>query len=131
MDKVMELNIITPDREIITEKVVSLMTTEDDGKIEILPNHAACIVATVPTVSTFTTEAGIKNSLFTSTGIVYVKNNVINFCCDSANYADEIDKVRAEEAIKRADKRIKEKDNIDIERAVRAIARANARLSLK
>lgn len=131
MDKVMELNIITPDREIITEKVVSLMTTEDDGKIEILPNHAACIVATVPTVSTFTTEAGIKNSLFTSTGIVYVKNNVINFCCDSANYADEIDRVRAEEAIKRADKRIKEKDNIDIERAVRAIARANARLSLK
>ena len=132
MEKTVRLNIIAPGREKLIEEVLSLTTTEVDGKVEFLANYAPIIVATIPTVSSFTTLNGDKKNLFTSSGIVYIKDNIINFCCDSFNFAEEIDKNRAELALKRAEKRINSKEsNIDIERAKKAFARAKARLELK
>ena len=131
MEKTIKLNIIAPGREKLIEEVLSLTTTEVDGKVEFLANYAPIIVATIPTVSTFTTLNGDKKRLFTSSGIVYIKENIINFCCDSFNFADEIDKDRAEQALKRAEKRMSSKEsNIDIERAKKAFERAKARLEL-
>lgn len=132
MEKSIKLNIIAPGRETLTEQIVSLLTTEVDGKIEFLANYASSIVATIPTVSTFTTLDGDKKKVFTSSGIIYIKDNIINFCCDSFNFAEEIDMNRAEEALKRAEKRLNSKENnIDIERAKKALARAKARLELR
>ena len=133
MGKLIKLNIVAPGREILTEEIVSLATTANDGKIEILANYAPTIVATIPTISTYTTIDGEKKKLFTSSGIVYIKDNIINFCCDSFNLPEEIDRDRAEQSLKRAQDRLnnKEKNNIDIERAKRAEARAKARLELK
>ena len=133
MGKLIKLNIVAPGREVLTEEIVSLATTEGDGKIEFLANYAPTIVATIPTISTYTTIDGEKKKLFTSSGIVYIKDNIINFCCDSFNLPEEIDRDRAERSLKRAQDRLnnKEKNNIDIERAKRAEARAKARLELK
>ena len=133
MGKLIKLNIVAPGREVLTEEVVSLATTEGDGKIEILANYAPTIIATIPTTTTYTTIDGNKKKLFTSSGIVYIKENIINFCCDSFNFPEEIDRDRAEQSLKRAQERLnnKENNNIDIERAKRAEARAQARLELK
>ena len=133
MEKLIKLNIVAPGREVLTEEVVSLATTEGDGKIEILANYAPTIIATIPTITTYTTIDGNKKKLFTSSGIVYIKDNIINFCCDSFNFLEEIDRDRAEQSLKRAQERLnkKEDNNIDIERAKRAEARAKARLELK
>lgn len=133
MGKLIKLNIVAPGREVLTEEVVSLATTEGDGKIEILANYAPTIIATIPTITTYTTIDGNKKNLFTSSGIVYIKDNIINFCCDSFNFPEEIDRERAEQSLKRAQERLnnKENNNIDIERAKRAEARAKARLELK
>lgn len=133
MGKLIKLNIVAPGREVLTEEIISLSTTEGDGKIEFLANYAPTIVATIPTISTYTNIDGEKKKLFTSSGIVYIKDNIINFCCDSFNLPEEIDRDRAEQSLKRAQDRLnnKEKNNIDIERAKRAEARAKARLELK
>ena len=133
MGKSIKLNIVAPGREVLTEEIVSLATTEGDGKIEFLANYAPTIIATIPTITTYTTIDGNKKKLFTSSGIVYIKDNIINFCCDSFNLPEEIDRDRAEQSLKRAQERLnnKEKNNIDIERAKRAEARAKARLELK
>lgn len=133
MGKLIKLNIVAPGREVLTEEIVSLATTEGDGKIEFLANYAPTIIATIPTITTYTTIDGDKKKLFTSSGIVYIKDNIINFCCDSFNLPEEIDRDRAEQSLKRAQERLnnKEKNNIDIERAKRAEARAKARLELK
>ena len=128
MGKLIKLNIVAPGREVLTEEVISLSTTEFDGKIEILANYAPTIIATIPTVTTYTTIDGNKKSLFTSSGIVYIKDNIINFCCDSFNFPEEIDKNRAEESLNRLNSK---ENNIDIERAKKAEARAKARLELK
>lgn len=133
MGKSIKLNIVAPGREVLTEEIVSLATTEGDGKIEFLANYAPTIIATIPTITTYTTIDGDKKKLFTSSGIVYIKDNIINFCCDSFNLLEEIDRDRAEQSLKRAQERLnnKENNNIDIERAKRAEARAKARLELK
>lgn len=133
MGKLIKLNIVATGREVLTEEIISLSTTEGDGKIEFLANYAPTIVATIPTISTYTNIDGEKKKLFTSSGIVYIKDNIINFCCDSFNLPEEIDRDRAEQSLKRAQDRLnnKEKNNIDIERAKRAEARAKARLELK
>ena len=133
MGKSIKLNIVSPGREVLTEEIVSLATTEGDGKIEFLANYAPTIIATIPTITMYTTIDGDKKKLFTSSGIVYIKDNIINFCCDSFNLPEEIDRDRAEQSLKRAQERLnnKEKNNIDIERAKRAEARAKARLELK
>ena len=133
MGKSIKLNIVAPGREVLTEEIVSLATTEGDGKIEFLVNYAPTIIATIPTITTYTTIDGDKKKLFTSSGIVYIKDNIINFCCDSFNLPEEIDRDRAEQSLKRAQERLnnKEKNNIEIERAKRAEARAKARLELK
>ena len=39
MGKLIKLNIVAPGREVLTEEVISLSTTEFDGKIEILANY--------------------------------------------------------------------------------------------
>lgn len=133
MGKLIKLNIVAPGREVLTEEIVSLATTESDGKIEFLANYAPTIIATIPTITTYTTIDGNKKNLFTSSGIVYIKDNIINFCCDSFNFPEEIDRERAEQSLKRAQERLNNKDNnnIDIERAKKAEARAKARLELK
>lgn len=133
MGKLIKLNIVAPGREVLTEEIVSLATTESDGKIEFLANYAPTIIATIPTITTYTTIDGNKKNLFTSSGIVYIKDNIINFCCDSFNFPEEIDRERAEQSLKRAQERLnnKEKNNIDIERAKRTETRAKARLELK
>ena len=58
MGKTIKLNIVSPGREVLTEEIISLLTTEPNGKIEFLANHAPSIVAAIPTVSVYTTANG-------------------------------------------------------------------------
>ena len=47
MGKTIKLNIVSPGREVLTEEIISLLTTEPNGKIEFLANHAPSIVAAI------------------------------------------------------------------------------------
>ena len=136
MAKEIKLNLISPGRETITKDVIKVSTKTSDGVIEFLANHAPIICSTIPTVTIITKADGGNESIFTSTGVVTIKDNVINFCCDSINWPDEIDRERAERSLERANKRLQEESkekekNIDVQRAQRALARAKARLKLK
>ena len=70
MGKLIKLNIVAPGREVLTEEVVSLATTESDGKIEILANYAPTIIATIPTITTYTTIDGPIFLPFTVHGVL-------------------------------------------------------------
>lgn len=131
MEKQCRLNIVTNDNKNINENITSIITETRDGKIEILSNHAKAIISTIPTVTTFIDEAGNRKSIFTSSGILYINNNLIMFCCDSADFPEEVDLERAERAKERAEKRLADKKDIDIERANKALLRAKARIELK
>lgn len=128
MNKTFRVNIISPGKEVITYEAESLKTLTGNGEIEFKANHTPIITNTIPTTTILTTEQGVEE-IFTSSGIIYIKDNVLKFCCDSSEKASEIDRLRAEESKKRAEKRLNEGKDVDIERAIRSLARANARLS--
>lgn len=127
MNKTFKVNIISPGKGIMTYEVESLKTLTGNGEIEFKANHTPIITNTIPTTTILMTEQG-KEKIFTSSGIICINDNVLKFCCDSSESASDIDKSRAEESKKRAEKRISEGKDMDIERAIRSLARANARL---
>ena len=136
MANTFKLNLISPGRSTISEEVINISTKTSDGVVEFLANHAPIICSTIPTITTITKADGGKESIFTSSGVITIKDNVLNFCSDSINKPEEIDRDRAERALERANKRlhedVKDKEkNIDVKRAERALARAKARLALK
>ena len=127
MSNTFKITIVSPGKMPIELEGEALITSTIDGRIEFRANHAPIIVSTVPTTTTII-NGDSKEELFTSFGIVYAKNNELKFCCDTAEKSFEIDKDRALKSKERAEERLKEKKNVDIERAERALARANARI---
>lgn len=128
MSNTFTVNIISPGKEPFVAEVESLTTFLEDGEIEFQADHAAIIVSTIPT-TTIIKSGEKREKFFTSSGIIYFKDNVLKFCCDAFERSSEIDVIRAENSKKRAEERIKKVVNIDIERAKRSLARANARLN--
>lgn len=130
MSKTIKLSIITPGKAPITEEIISLITESSDGKVEFMRNHCPIIISTIPTISIIKKANGSEEKVFTSTGIISINDNTINFCTDVINFKDEIDVNRAKEAKVRAEKRLAKRDKIDVSRAERALARAKARIQL-
>lgn len=90
MNTYSELSIITSRDRIIKENIKSLITESVDGKIEILPNYTNSIIYTIETTTILTDVAGKKKKILTSEGILYVNNNIVKFCCDSASILSDI-----------------------------------------
>ena len=127
MSNIFKITIVSPGKNVIKLEGEGLITPTIDGEIEFKANHAPAIISTIP-ATTIIINGSNKERFFTSSGIVYIKDNELKFCCDSAESAIDIDRERALKSKERAEKRINEKKNIDIERAKRALARANARI---
>ncbi|MGL5378652.1 ATP synthase F1 subunit epsilon [Clostridium sp.] len=128
MSKSLKLEIITPGKDPIEKSIEAIRIKTTNGEVEIRSNHTAIIISTIPAPTIITNEDGSKERVFTSAGVVYVKNNEVKFCCDAMENSSDIDKTRAEDALKRAEKRLSESKDIDVERAKMALARANARI---
>ncbi|AYD39205.1 ATP synthase F1 subunit epsilon [Clostridium fermenticellae] len=131
MADALKLTINTPEKNFYTGEVVEILTDSSQGRIGILKNHIPLVTTLVPNITEIVDKDGKKIKAFTSTGILEVKDNSVNFLCDSCEWPDEIDFNRAEEAKERAENRLKEKDNVDVRRAELALSRALARISLK
>ncbi len=127
MSNIFKITIVSPGKNPLEFEGEGLITSTIDGQIEFKTNHAPAIISTIPTTTTIINGSS-KENLFTSSGIVYIKDNELKFCCDSAEIASDIDRERALQSKERAEKRLSEKKDIDIERAKRALARANARI---
>ena len=124
------LEIITPEKSVFKEQVDSVTIPGSIGSFQVLKNHA-------PLVSNF--EIGVitvkKNGevshFTTSGGTVEVKDNVVLVLADSAENVKSIDVERAEQAQKRAEERLsqKQKEDIDEARALASLRRALNRLN--
>lgn len=127
----MKLKIITQERVVFDDEVDEIYTRATDGEIGILKNH----VPIMTSLEIGVTRAKINgNDKFFTTmgGILQFKDDECTILTTVAEQGDEIDELRAKEALERAQKRLKEaKTRIDSKRADAAIARAKARLKAK
>ncbi len=103
----LHLQLITPERTILNEEVVSLTCPTEDGEITILPMHT-------PLVATLTSGELIANNgkesyyIHVAGGFLEVRpNNQIIILADGAEHYFEIDIERAELAKKEAEEILK------------------------
>ena len=131
MADLFKLHVITPERRFYDGEasMVELSTTE--GDIGVYRNHIPLTAIVAPGVLKIHEEGGVKEAALMS-GVIEILPERITIMAEVAEWPDEIDGNRAEEARIRAERRLKEESGeIDTMRAELALRRALVRLSLR
>lgn len=131
MPNLMMLSILSPEKNVYSGTVKKIFVTNEYGRLEILPNHTEMITLLIPSVTEIIDENDNTKQLFTSYGVLQISKNNVSMNCDAAELPEKIDYSRAEEAKKRAEERLEQKDGIDVKRAEAALLRAITRLKLR
>ena len=130
-DKSFRLEIVTPQRNIFSGTVESFSAPGTAGGFQILHNHAPFLTTITVGEVKLRDESGNEIHYSTNGGFVEVSNNNVTFLADTAERKDEIDVERAKAAKARAEARLMKKEpGTDIDRARVALARAVNRLKI-
>lgn len=124
------LEIVTPERQLVSERVDSVTAPGLDGEFGVLPSHVR-MIAGVGTGLLRYRIAGSQqwNELAVSSGLVEVLPDRVIVLAQTAEASQEIDVKRAEAAFERARKQLEHPDeDTDIEATLDALRRATARL---
>ena len=126
----MRLEIVTAERVVYSEDVDILVAPGIDGELGILPGHAPLLTALQPGEIRVVKDND-ESYIAVSSGFVEVLANKVTILADTAEYAEEIDIERAEEALKRAEERVSSRGaDMDLEKAVASVRRSAARLKV-
>ncbi len=127
----MKLKIITQERIVFDDEVDEIYSKGVDGEFGLLKGHVPIMSAL--DIGVTRVKKGNKSKSFSVMGgILQFKDDECLILTTLAETGDEIDEMRAREALERARRRRKEADaRIDAKRAEAAIARAKARLKAK
>ena len=129
MSKKLRLEIVTPDRIVYSDDISSLVVRAVDGDIGILPNHAPLIATLKEWPAKLNMLDGTSRFISIAAGFIEVKHNKITILTPAAEVPEEIDYDRAMAAKERAEKRLAQKKEVDVQRAEDALHRALARLN--
>lgn len=103
----LHLKLITPERTVLDEEVVSLTCPTETGEITILSNHTP-LVATLTSGELVARNGGEPHFVHVAGGFIEIRpNNEIIILADGAEHFYEIDVTRAEEAKKQAEEIMK------------------------
>jgi F-type H+-transporting ATPase subunit epsilon len=124
------LDIVTPERRVYSEPVISLVAPGVEGQFGILVHHTPFIAALRPGVVKIRDQNNQEILLATSSGFFEISRNQAVLLADTAEFAAEIDVERAQAALERARQRLRGEleADADRERAERALERAMARI---
>ena len=128
MANLIRLEIVTPDRNLLSEDVEYVGAPGVSGEFGVLHNHTPFLTA-LSIGSLFYKIEGRKYFVFVSGGFTEVTPTKVSILAEVAEKADEISQERARKAKERAEQRLQqEKEQIDYARAKAAMARAMHRL---
>ena len=129
MPDTFELEIATPDRLLVREKVVRSQIPCRDGYIGVLPDHAPLLSEMGIGVLTYVTPDDHRFSLAIKSGFVEVLDNHVRVLADDAEYGNEIDVTKAEKDVRHAEhEMLNPAIGIDIAAALIAWRHARARI---
>jgi F-type H+-transporting ATPase subunit epsilon len=125
-DKTFKLEVITPDKIVLSEKsVTSVMAPGVEGYFGVLANHAPFMTELAIGELDYAKADGTKNELAIAGGFMEVKDNTVSVLADIAELKEEIDLERAQRSLQRAEERVASPPpDIDLERARLALMKA-------
>ena len=128
MAETLELEIATPERELVREQVSEVQVPGKDGYMGILPGHAALVGRLGIGVLTYDV-GGEKRYMAVHGGFLEVADDHVRVLADNAERAEEIDIPRAKHALQRAlEDGINPALGVDPAAALEAMLRAQARI---
>jgi F-type H+-transporting ATPase subunit epsilon len=126
----LHVRVVTAERELYGGEANLVSAPGAEGRLGILPRHAALLALLGSGVLTIKLGGG-EEPIFVSGGFLEVSENTVIVLADTAEHADEIDEARAEEARRRAQEALaqaaSDEDRAEIEAA---LAREMSRLKV-
>ena len=126
------LEVVTPNRVMVSQEVEMVVAPGSDGEFGVLPGHVHFLSGILPGELRFT--MGKENiSLAVTTGFAEVSNDNVSILVDAAEKASDIDIERARSAMERAKTRLEKergREDLDYLRAEAALQRALVRLKV-
>ncbi|MDR1396837.1 MAG: ATP synthase F1 subunit epsilon [Desulfarculales bacterium] len=133
MDNSILLEVVTPERLLLSKPVQMVMAVGSDGAMGILPHHTHLLTGLKIDALRWL-EGTVEKKAFISGGLMEVTPEKVSVLAESAELEEEINKERVLEARKRAEDRIAKAKtgapDIDLLRAENALRRAISRLKI-
>lgn len=132
MDKAYPLLILTPERKFFEGNVYSLTVETVSGQMSVLKNHIPMVTALTVGIMRIRDEKG-ERFAFHSEGYMEVKRDCVYLFSQVCEWPEEIDIDRAKRAAARAQERLKDQDakRNAIEHTELTLLRAHTRMRLK
>ncbi len=128
MEKSLKLEVVTPDKLVVSDTVDYVGAPGYEGEFGVLPSHVPFLSA-LQIGNLYYKKNGKTHYIFISGGFAEVSNNTVTILAESAEKAEEIDLERARKAKERAELRLQnQREKVDNARAQAALHRAIARL---
>jgi len=133
MAKHIKLEIVTPDKAVVSEDVQIVMAPGSLGEFGVLVGHTPFLTTLKVGIVRYTDAGGQERRVFISGGFAEALPDKVTILAESAERRRDIDIERAKAALERAQKRLAEmarKEEVDFTRARAALERALQRLKL-
>lgn len=130
-EKMFQVKIITPDRIFYTGEAEMIEFNTTAGEIGVYKNHIP-LTSVLSSGPVIIHEASGEKTAAVHAGFAEILSDQVTLLAEVAEWPDEIDKTRAEEAKKRAEERIAQKTGeVDMVRAEASLRRALTRINVK
>jgi len=128
----LRLEIITVERKMFDDQVNMVIAPGTEGVLGILPRHTALLTALTYGELQIRKEGEEDEFVAIGGGFMEVQPDHVVVLADAAEYAEEIDIARAEEARRRAEERLAQAKagELDFDRAEAALRRSTLRLKV-
>ena len=125
-----QLEIVTPEKQVVKDEAEEAQVPGLNGYLGILPGHAPLITELGVGVITYRSR-GTTHPMAVAWGFAEVLPEKVTILAESAERPEEIDVERAQKAKARAEERLKSNDpQTDYDRAEDALQRAETRLKV-
>lgn len=127
----LKVDIVTAERLVFSDEGVDeVVAPGSEGELTVLPMHAPLLTMIKPGLMRLI-KGGEEVDMAITGGFLEVRDDRVTILADAAERAEEIDVVRAEEARRRAERRLEERvSEEDLARAAASLQRALLRLKV-
>jgi F-type H+-transporting ATPase subunit epsilon len=129
MAETIQLEIVTPERLVVSEPAEYIEIPGETGYLGVLPGHAPLITELAPGELTYRNGNQTKR-LAVAWGFAEVLQDRVTILAESAERAEDIDTARAEAAKRKAEAELEKSGLEKNEEAQEALQRAQARLDV-
>ena len=127
------LEVVTPDRLVVSEEAKVVIAPGRYGEFGVLTGHTSFLTALKIGILRYADRTDNEQVAFVNGGFAEVLCNKVTILTESAELRKDIDVKRARAAVKRAEERLAEarkREDIDFTRALAALERAITRLKI-